>query len=79
MTEQNQLNRRATRIRCEYCGGRIDLKDRIRVTIDEFKNRDSDPTNQNAFRILAKNYHKKCYMERYKDYQNLKRRFENEN
>lgn len=80
MTEQNpQDNKRAPRIKCEYCGGRIELQERVRVKVDVFKKRESDPTNINPENLLVRNYHKKCYMERYKDYMRLKGENENGN
>lgn len=81
MIEQNQQNnkRKQSKIKCEYCGDRIKLEDRLQVQIKEFNWRSYNSTLLNPRILASKNYHKKCYIERYKDYQNMKRRYENEN
>jgi hypothetical protein len=51
----------------------IPVKERIRVKIEGFDYRENSNDKQtNPYCILVKNYHKKCYLERYKDYQILK-------
>lgn len=68
MTEQN----RQGKVKCEYCGGRINLDERLRIQACEFKKRADNSGNINPKIVFTKNYHRKCYIEKYKDYKRLK-------
>ena len=65
-------NRQSKKLKiCAYCGGKIVSSDRIRVQVNCYKYRDSG-SGTNPVVLLTKNYHKKCYIERYKDYERMK-------